>query len=182
TLLAQFGYVDQTFEIIINACKGAELGEMGDRPLNQHTFFDLFHTVEPGIFLKLADRQTNALAFLVHADDLDLDFLPDFKDLAGVLDAIPGDLRQVNQAVGTVNVDESAKICQAGHAPRADIAFLQLVQQAFFKGLARFLQRQALREDQAAAFAINFDHTHFDVVPNHLTPALFRGIALAGRP
>jgi hypothetical protein len=90
-------------------------------------FFDLLH---PGIRLQLADRKTNALAVAVHADNPDLDFLADFEHLIGVLDAVPGDLGQVDQAIGAVDIDESAKVCQAGYSPGALCAFLELIQQA----------------------------------------------------
>jgi len=63
----------------------------------------------PRVTLQRADGQADAFLLAVDADDLDLDFLPNFQDLVGVLDAFPGKLGKVHQAVGAVDVDESAE-------------------------------------------------------------------------
>ena len=65
------------------------------------------------------------LLLAVDVDDLDLDFLPHFEHLVGMLDAIPGKLGEVDEAVGAVDVDEGAEIGQAGDAAGVDLAFFQ---------------------------------------------------------
>ena len=63
---------------------------------------------------------------------------PTLSTSLGMVDAFPGDLGEVNQAIGAADVDESAKFSQAGNTPGADIAFLQLVDHAFLEGFAGF--------------------------------------------
>ena len=90
-------------------------------------------------------------------DDLDFDFLADLEHFAGMIDAFPGDLGEVHQAISAADVDESAKFSQAGNTPGADIAFVQVVDDAFLEGFAGFGGSLAFGEDQAAAFAVHFD-------------------------
>ncbi len=139
-LLTQFRNMDQTFQIIIQAGKRAELGQMGDRTLDQLAFFQLASFEQPGIRKQLTDRQANALAFLIDRNHLYLDLLAYLQRFVRMLDAFPTDLRQVNQAISAVNIDKSTKISQAGHTTGANIAILKLIQQTILNGLAGFLQ------------------------------------------
>ena len=56
------------------------------------------------------------------------------QDIARVINAMPGQLADVNQAVGAADIDEGAKVAQAGDDAVDDIADIQLGQQL---GLAR---------------------------------------------
>ena len=180
SLLAQFGYVDQTFQVLTDARKGAEFGQMGDRSLDQDAFSEVLNPLNPRVVLQLADGQANPFAVTVDADDLHFNFLTDFKDLVRVTDTIPGDLGKMDQTVGPFNVDERSEICQAGHSPGAYIALIQFLQQAIFQRFTGLLDRQPFGEDQPASFPINLNDAHHDRFINHPSPALLRGIA-AGR-
>ena len=62
-----------------------------------------------------AQAQADALAFFVHVHHVDFDLLTDFQDLAGVLDAMPRQLRQMDQPIGAAQVDERTEVGDAGH-------------------------------------------------------------------
>ena len=83
----------------------------------------------------------------------------------------------MHQSVSPANVDEGAKLSQAGDPTGADFAFVQFINDAFFDGFTGFGAGLALGEDQAAAFAIHFDHANVDFLADHLAPARFRGVA-----
>ena len=59
-----------------------------------------------------AQAQPDALALFVHVHHVDFDFLAHPHDLAGVLDAMPGQLGKMDQAVGSAQVDECAEIAR----------------------------------------------------------------------
>ena len=82
---------------------------------------------------QLANGQADAFLLAVDGDDLDFDILTDLEHFAGVIDPVPGDLGEVDEAVGAVDVDESAKFSQAGDAPGADFAFFEFLDDAFFE-------------------------------------------------
>ena len=83
-LLADFGDVDQTFQVFFKVGKCAELGQAGEEGFHQHTDLVARGAVRPGVVLQLADGQANAFLFAVDADNLDLDILPDFEHFTGM--------------------------------------------------------------------------------------------------
>jgi len=114
--------VNQAFDVVFDAGKGAEFGQAGNGALNQLTNLILGSLVTPRILKQLANGQADAFLVAVDGDDLDLDVLPDFENFTGMLNAVPGDFGEMNQTIGAANVDESAKLGQAGNAPGADFA------------------------------------------------------------
>ncbi len=176
-LFAELGDVDQAFQVLIQLGKSAEFGQVGDDPLDQLAFMQAFDLAGPGIGQQLADGKANALTFVVNADHLDVYFLPNFEHILGMIDMLPGDLGEVDQPIGALDVDERAEIGQAGDPPCAHIAFFQLVEQAFLEGIAGLFEGGALGKNQPAAFPINLNHPYRDRLFDHLSPALFRGAA-----
>jgi len=53
-----------------------------------------------------------------------------------VVDAVPGQFRNVDQAVCPAQVDERAEVTQPADDALADFAFLELVEQDFLAGVA----------------------------------------------
>ena len=111
--------------------------------------------------------------FAIHIDDLDFYFLPNLKDLLGMLDSVPGKFGEMHQAIRTLDVHKGAKICKAGHTTGEHIPFIQFVDYAFFYGLAGFVACCPFRADQAAAGSVYFNDTYRDGIIDHLRPALF---------
>src|SRR5690606_7346715 len=82
---------------------GDAAGELGpDRVFRRDAF--------PRIGLKLLHAERDAVAFLIDADDLDLDGLPDGQHLVGVVDAAPGDIGDVQEPVDAAQIDERTVI------------------------------------------------------------------------
>ena len=126
---AQLRDVDQTFEITLTQFgKSAKFGQVCDGTFDELTFFEIFDLDQPGIFLKLADGQTNALAFLIEANDFDFNFLTDLEHIFRMLDAFPRNLGKVNESVCAVDIDESTEISQAGNTPFTHSTHSQFIQ------------------------------------------------------
>src|SRR5512135_172591 len=64
----------------------------------------------------------------------------------------------MDHPIHTAERNEYAKIGDAGHSARADIAFFQLGQETFFLTLAHFARGGAFGEDEPIAFAIQLDN------------------------
>src|SRR3990172_5792058 len=121
-LLAEFRDMDQALHLFTQTGKSAELGQVGDRPLHQLPFPNMFCLFDPGVLLELADGQANALALTVNSDDLYLDFLSNAQHLLRMFNPLPGDFREMYQAVCAINIDEGAKLTHASDPAKANIA------------------------------------------------------------
>ena len=75
---------------------------------------------------------------MVNIDDFNFYFLTDAENFFGVLNTIPGELRHVYQTIGAIDVNEHAKICQAGDATGINSAFFEFFQDPFFNRFAGF--------------------------------------------
>jgi hypothetical protein len=131
----------------------------------------------PGIILQGADGKTDAALFAVNVDDLDVDFLTDFEHFLGMCDMVPGDFGEVDETIGSVDVDEGAEVCEAGDATGVGLAFFQFADDTFFQFRTGFVAGSTLREDEAAAFAVHFNDADGDRLTDHLLVALFGLVA-----
>ena len=87
-------------------------------------YFDVH--VLPRVRADLAVREADFARILVELLDADLHLLADFEHFAGMLDAVPTQLADVNEPVDAAQVDERAKILQASHNAFAKLAGRQL--------------------------------------------------------
>ncbi len=96
------------------------------------------------------------MGFLVDLDDLDLHLLADSEHLGRVVDAAPGDVGDMQQAVNTAEIDECAVIGDVLHNAVDHLTFFK-VGDEFGAGLGTGLfEHGAARNDDVAAAAIHF--------------------------
>ena len=105
---AHLADVDQTLDAGLELHEGAVVGEAHDLALDALADdVDLFGVV-PGVFLGLLQAQADALGLGVVLEHLDGDLVADLEHLARVVDAAPGHVRDVQQAVDAAEIDEGA--------------------------------------------------------------------------
>src|SRR5690606_28112713 len=101
-----FGDVDEAFDARLQFHEGTVVGDVGDPPgvlgADRILGLDAF----PRIGLQLLHAQADAVALVVDADDLDLDRLADVEHFGRVVDATPGDVRDVQQTIDAAQIDE----------------------------------------------------------------------------
>ncbi len=124
----------------------------------------------------MANRQTDTASFAVDADDLYFDFFANFQHFVGVDHTVPGNLGHVDQAIGSADIDESAKICQAGDTTLAYFAFSQVFQDLVADLVARFGAGSTLAEDQAVTLSIDFDDTNSNGITDEALVLGFGGL------
>ena len=176
-LIADLGDVNQAFHAAFEHGKSAEFRQAGNFGFNQLTdaqFIDIFL---PRVFLEPADGQADMPFLFVDADHFYINFLPDFQHVAGVADAVPGDLAEMHQAVRTVDVHEGAKIRQAGHAPGADIADIHFFDHLVADRVACFMHRSFFGKDQPPALLVHFDDLKLQLFAYQLAESLFRCVS-----
>ena len=79
----------------------------------------------PRVFLRGLQRQRDPLAVHVDVEHLDGDLLAHLDHLGRVVDVLPGQLRDVHQAVDAAEVHEGAEVHDAADHSAADLALLQ---------------------------------------------------------
>ena len=105
----------------------------------------------PGIGLELLHAEADALGLGVEADDLHLDRLADGQRLGRVVDALPGDVGDVEQAVDAAEIDERAVVGDVLDHAVEDLAFLEALDQLAALLGAGLLEDGAARDDDVAA-------------------------------
>src|SRR5207302_10623164 len=96
-----------------------------------------------------------------------------------VLDALPGNLRHMDQPVYATEVDKRAERREIADAALTNLAFLHFLHQPLALRLAPLAARLALREDQPATPLVHLDHLQRELHTDHARqPVLLAGLAL----
>src|SRR4051812_2112480 len=155
--LGELGDVHQTLDAVLHADERTERNQLGD--LAGHDLADLVRAgeVAPRVFLRCLERQRDPLAVEVDVEDLDGDLLADLDDLGGVVDVLPGQLRDVHQTVDAAEIDERAEVDDRADDTGADLALGQLVQEVAADSGLRLLQPRTAGEDDVVAVLVELD-------------------------
>ena len=99
----------------------------------------------------------DAVGLVVDADDLHLHRLADRQHLGRVVDAPPGDVGDVQQAVDAAEVDEGAVVGDVLDHAVDDLAFLEALDELGALLGARLLEDGAARDDDVAAALVHLE-------------------------
>ena len=149
--------MDQAFDARLQLHEGAVVGDVGDAARELGARRILRRDALPGIGLQLLHAEADALGFLVEADDLHLDGLADLQRLGRMVDAAPGDVGDMQQAVHAAQIDEGAVIGDVLDHAVQDHAFLEALDQLAALLGARLFQHRAARDDDVAAGAVHLE-------------------------
>ena len=110
----------------------------------------------PGIFEQLLHAERDAVGLVIDLDDLDLDRLADRQDFARMIDAAPGDVGDMQQAVDAAEIDEGAVIGDVLDDAVDDLPLFEIGDDLMALLGAGFFEHGAARDDDIAAAAIHF--------------------------
>ena len=165
---AHLGDVDQALEPRLDLDEGAEGGEAHDLALDALAHLVLLGGGLPGVGGERLDAQVDALALTVHREHLGLDHVAHLDDFTRVLEAAPGELAAVNQAVDRAQVDEGAEV---GHLDDLALhlgAGLEAFQHLGALLLLVFLEQHPAREDDPALLAVDLGDLDRDRLAHEL--------------
>ncbi len=144
--------MDQTLDARLQFDEGAVVGDVGDAAGEPGTDRILRLDALPRVGLELLHAQRDALGLGVEADDLDVDRLADLQGLGRMVDAPPGDIGNVQQAIDTAQIDECAVIGDVLDHAFQNLAFLEVGDQFRTRlGACLFEDGPARYHDVAAA-------------------------------
>src|SRR4029077_486396 len=151
-----FRDVDQALDARLELDEGAVVGDVGDAALEPrgNRIFGL--DTLPRIVEQLLHAERDAVGFVIDLDDLDLHLLADIEHLGGMIDAPPGDVGDVQQAVDAAEVDESAVIGDVLDHAVDDLALFEVLHQLLTLLGAGLFQHGAARHHDVAAAAVHF--------------------------
>ena len=105
-----FGNVHQTFDTRQQFYERTVIGDVGDAAVELGTNRELGSNRFPRIGFQLLHAQRDTLSFTVELDDLYFDRLANSQHLRRVVDATPGDVGDVQQAVYAAQINEGTVI------------------------------------------------------------------------
>ncbi len=122
----------------------------------------------PRILAQLAEAEGDPRGFRVQLDDLDLHVLSDLEHVPDIRDPVPGELGDMDQAVGGTQVDEGAVSRQPGHLALDLVADLQLLEKLTPLACPVFIEGCLLADDQPVALAIDLEDLDADPLAHQL--------------
>src|SRR5262249_30260621 len=127
-LVGKLRDVDQTLDAGFDLGEGAESRKFGDAAGHDLIHLILLSYQGPGLGLEPLETEGDLTIFAIDADHVDLNLLADLQDLTRMRDLGPGKLGQMNQSVGSAQVDKGAKVTNAADHAGTSLAGLQLRQ------------------------------------------------------
>src|SRR5262249_14643360 len=111
----------------------------------------------PRIRLKLLHAEADTLRLRIETDDLDIDRLADMQGFRGMVDAAPGDIRDVQQTIDAAEIDERTVIGGVLGQNLQNLAFLEVGDQ-FAAGFgAALFEDSAARDNDVAAGTVHLE-------------------------
>ena len=107
---AHLGNVNESFDAWLKFDERTVVGNVRHRALKSGTERILGIDVLPRIILQLLHAQADALRIRIDANDLHFDGVADSDDFGRVVDAAPGHVGDVEQAIDATEIDECAVI------------------------------------------------------------------------
>ena len=113
-------------------------------------------------WVAFGDRST--LAVHVDVEDLDGDLVADLDDLGRVVDVLPGQLGDVDQAVNATEVDERTEVDDAADDTGADLPLLELLEERGADLGLGLLEPGTARQDHVVAVLVELDDLGLDLL------------------
>ena len=154
---AHLGDVDQALDAGLELDEGAVIGDVGDAAAELGVDRVLDLDALPGIGFELLHAQADALGLEIEADHLDAHGLADVDRLGGVVDAAPGHVGDVQQAVDAAEIDEGAVIGDVLDHALEHLAFLEVGDQFLARLGPGLLQHGAPRDHDVAPVAVHLE-------------------------
>src|SRR6185312_8273215 len=152
-----FGDVDEAFDAGLELDEGAVVGDVGDAALVASADRILGLDALPRIVEQLLHAKRDAVRLVVDLDDLDLHLLADVEHFGRVIDAAPGDIGDVQEAVDAAEVDERTVVGDVLDHAVDDLTLFEVLHQFLALLGAGLFQHGAARDDDVAAAAIHLE-------------------------
>ena len=148
--------MDETFDSGFELNEGAEVCVAGDGAADTVTDLVLAGDGVPGVGVELLEAEGDLAGGGIDLEDFDFELLADGEDVGGVGDAVPGDVGDVEEAVGAADVDEGTVVGEGADGAGDGVAFVDLGEAAVFGGALLFFHDGAAVHDYVGSFIVLF--------------------------
>ena len=149
--VGQLTDVNKALNAILDLYEGAELNALSDLACGLVANTKRVDNLLPRIGLSLLEPKADALTLPVNVKNLDVDKVADGNNLTWVIDMRPRKLRNMDQAVNPLEVNESAELNNVGDGALNDLAWLEPVKDGLTHFLALLFKHCASRENNVVA-------------------------------
>src|SRR5438270_5042774 len=167
-LPGQLRDVQEALDPVADLQEGTVFLDLRHLALHQGTRREALLDVIPRIFTELAQAERDAGGVRIQLDDLDPNVLTHLQDVGHVGDPVPGQLRNVDQAVRGAQIDEGAVGGETRHLALDLVADLELAEELLALAGAVFIEGRLLADDEAVALTVDLE----DLDPDPLTDQL----------
>ncbi len=138
--------------------------------------------VVPRIAHALLQPEADTLAIAIHVQNHHFQLLANLDHLARMLDAAPAHVRDVQQTVESIEIDEHTEIGDVLRVAQAYLARLDRRQQLALLHAQTFLDQLATRHDDVAALFVDLKNLEIKFLANEIVGVVHRrGIDLGAR-
>ncbi len=159
---AHFGDVDESFDAFFELHESTIGHDVRDGALDAGGDGVLLFGMFPRRGLFLLKAEGNLFFFLVDVEDHDLDLLIEFDHVAWVVDASPGHVRDVEEAIDAAEIDKRAEVGDVLDGALAGLADDDFAEEFLFGFAALFFEELAARDDDVASFEIDLEDFGID--------------------
>ena len=157
--------------------KGHQLHNLG---IHHITNIVVGHELVPGVHLSGLIAQRDLVLLGVEGDNVDINLVTNLDDISGSLDPVPAQLGNVNHAINTANIHESAVRSQRLDNAMILLAVLNLSPDLLLSGLTGLRSNSADGADNTATSAVNLGNLHLYGLTNHASHIAALGNARLG--
>ena len=157
--------VHQALDAVAHLDERTEGHELGDPAVDQLAHLVAVGELLPGVGLGGLEREADPLLVEVDVEHLDLDLVAHLDDRGGVVDVLPAELGDVDQAVHAAEVDEGAEVDDRGDGALAALARLQVGEEVAALFLLGLLQPGPAGQHDVVAVAVELDDLGLDDAP-----------------
>ncbi len=157
------GDVNESFDALLELDERAVVGDRENAAANLRTDRVALGRIEPRIRRQLLEAERDALLVLVELQHLHLDLVADVDQVAGMRQAAPAHVGDVQQAIEAAQIDECAVVGQVLHRSGEDAALFEGREGDGLLGVLLLFEELLAGDDDVAALLVQLDDADFDL-------------------
>src|SRR5208282_4254716 len=123
-----------------------------------------FGRIEPRVRRQLLEAERNALLVFIELEHLHLDLVADVDQVAGMREAAPAHVRDVEEPVDSAQVNECAVIGEVLDRASENGVFAKVLESLRTLGVLLFLENLLARDNDVAALFVQLDDADFNLL------------------
>lgn len=172
--------VYQTVEAGFHLDECAEGHDADDLAFNDGAYGILLNSIVPGLLGELLEAQRDAFLFLINGKNENFNFLVGLNYIRGMLNACPGKIGNMDEAVNAAQIYECTEIGESADDTLDGLAFFDVLPSCCLLGCALFNDDCLAGSNQALLMTVNFDDLQADFLAHELIDLLNKALGELG--